>query len=177
MNAQGLILRAAASIVLVVTLAACAGTGVQIPDEPPGSVYEAKDLYDSLAPKDRFMPTMGEDVTCQLDAESGRTLLAYSVGAGGRPERISIVESGGSAIDGCGYAFVGKLKFKWPGEWAATGGPARRYRFGLIVEVVGKPKVAPFEPKVTTAVVTRMRIRRCAEGGQGGLPPGVCKEP
>jgi TonB family protein len=84
---------------------------------------------------------------------TGRSCLAYSVDTGGRPQNISVLESAGAVLDDHAKKLLSALQFDVPTDWAATGGPAKRYRIGYIFELSNKPKVPPFEEGIPTVVI------------------------
>jgi TonB family protein len=90
---------------------------------------------------------------------TGRVGLEYSVDARGRAQNIVIVESGGPLLDAGAKKLAADGNYTIPANWAAIGGPARRLRMGMIFQLVGKPRVAPFEDNRPTVVVTGVPYR------------------
>jgi TonB family protein len=84
---------------------------------------------------------------------TGRVGLEYSLDAQGRPKGIVLSEPSGSMLDHAAKKLLSDSRFKIPDDWSATGGPTQRYRIGVIFELIGEPRVAPFEDKRPTVVV------------------------
>jgi TonB family protein len=85
---------------------------------------------------------------------TGRVGLEYSVDEGGHARNIVVLESGGALLDDGARKLLADLRFDIPPDWVATGGPAQRYRFGVIFELTGKPRVLRFEDKRRTVTIT-----------------------
>ena|ERR1700683_949402 len=85
---------------------------------------------------------------------TGRVGLEYSVDEGGHARGIVVSESGGALLDDGAKKVLADLRFDIPPDWMLTGGPAQRYRFGVIFELAGKPRVLRFEDKRRTVTIT-----------------------
>ncbi len=152
-----------------IVLCSCAGE-ILVPQEPAGEVYEF------FSPRPVYVPETSPELGCPTAPVTGRVLAAYSIRADGTSYRVAVIESGGKLLDGCVYRSLGKVRFEVPKDWAAIGGPSRRYRQGFIFEVFGREKVQPFDRNVAVTVVNTTRVRRCRDGeaGDPGLPAGIC---
>jgi TonB family protein len=90
---------------------------------------------------------------------SGRVGLECSVDEKGYARDIFILESGGQLFDDAARRIFSDQHFHIPPDWSATGGPAKRIRYGVIFQVKGKPVVAPFEDHRETVVITSTQGR------------------
>lgn len=85
---------------------------------------------------------------------SGRVGLECSVDEKGRAGNIVVLESGGPLFDDAAKRLFSDVHFRIPPDWSATGGPAKRFLYGVIFQFVGKPSVAPFEDNRRTVIIT-----------------------
>jgi TonB family protein len=88
------------------------------------------------------------------DGVTGRVGLEYSIDETGHARNIIILESGGPLLDDGAKKLLADVRFKVPTDWSATGGPTRRWHYGVIFRLVGKPDVACFEDNRETVVLT-----------------------
>ena len=88
---------------------------------------------------------------------TGRVGLECSVDDRGYPRDIVILESAGPLLDDAAKTVISDQPFRVPADWSATGGPAKRFRYGVIFRIMGKPDVPLFEDKRQTAVITFAR--------------------
>jgi hypothetical protein len=68
-----------------------------------------------------------------------------------------IVESGGLVFDDAAMRIFSDGSFLIPPDWSATGGPGKRFRYGVVFRLTGKPDVAPFEDHRITVVIKGSR--------------------
>ena len=135
-------------------LAACLALAVLWPITPAAApnnstvVFEANSLPQKVSPLGAYY----SDKARRLGL-TGRSCLAYSVDPAGRSQKISVLESAGAVLDDHAKKLLSALQFDVPTDWAATGGPAKRYRMGFIFELSNKPKVPPFEDAIPTVVI------------------------
>jgi TonB family protein len=85
---------------------------------------------------------------------TGRVGLGCSVNEKGYARDIVIVESGGPLFDEAAKKIFFDHHFVIPSDWSATGGPAKRFRYGVIFRLIGKPDVPPFGDNRRTVVIT-----------------------
>jgi hypothetical protein len=64
------------------------------------------------------------------------------------------LESGGPLLDDAAKRFFSENRFQIPSDWSVMGGPTKRFRYGIIFRLIGKPDVATFEDNRPVAVVT-----------------------
>lgn len=98
----------------------------------------------------------GRDYYPQLARElglTGRVGVECSVDGRGEAQDLVIVESGGLVLDDAARKVFSDQRFLIPPDWSTRGGPANRYRYGVIFQLRGKPAVAPFEDKRLTVVI------------------------
>lgn len=88
---------------------------------------------------------------------TGRVGLECSVDGLGRARNIVIFESGGLVLDDAAIRLFSEQPFLIPPDWSATGGPNKRFRYGVIFQLRGKAGVAPFEDRRMTVVITGSR--------------------
>ena len=85
---------------------------------------------------------------------TGRVGLECSVDTRGYVHDIVVLESAGPILDDAAKTLFSDARLLVPPDWAAIGGPAARFRYGVIFRMVGKPEVPPFEDKRQTVVIT-----------------------
>lgn len=85
---------------------------------------------------------------------TGRVGLECSVDARGNAQDIVILESGGLVLDDAARKVFAQGHFLVPPDWSTSGGPARRFPYGVIFQLPGKPDVAHFADNRLTVVVT-----------------------
>jgi TonB family protein len=81
---------------------------------------------------------------------TGRVGLEYSLGEGGLPYNITVVESAGQVLDGGAVRLLSGQHLKVPPGWT----PEQRLKMGVIFQLTNKPKVPPFEDNRQTLFVT-----------------------
>jgi hypothetical protein len=65
------------------------------------------------------------------------------------------LESGGPLLDDAARRVLEDAHFGIPPDYLATGGPGKRFRYGVIFRLVGKPEVPLFEDTRRIVVITR----------------------
>jgi TonB family protein len=135
---------AAITFALIVTLAcsvASFGPPASADDTPIGPMLlpSARDYYPSQA---------------RQQGVTGRVGLECSVDRRGYARSIVIVESGGPVFDDAARKLFSDEHFRIPRDWSTTGGPAKRFLYGVIFDLHGKPPVALFDDKRETVVIT-----------------------
>jgi hypothetical protein len=146
-------LRYAPAVSIALALSACAGS-LQIPAEPSGGGFVGPEL------KALALPFIGPNVGCTQGPKLGRVLIAYSINAKGRAERIGMIESGGQDLDRCAFNAMAEARYAVPSNWMAAGGPGYRYQQGFLFQVTGEPVVQPFAPGIPVSEITMTRISR-----------------
>ena len=106
-----------------------------------------------------LLPTSGDyyPPVAKEQGLTGRVGLECSVDGLGRARNIVILESGGLVLDDAAIRLFSDQPFLIPSDWSATGGPNRRFRYGVIFQLRGKAGVAPFEDRRMTVVITGSR--------------------
>jgi TonB family protein len=112
-------------------------------------VYEATTLPGRPDPKRDYFPA-----PAIRQGKTGRVCLAYSVDKRGHPTNIEILDSGGPLLDGAARQFLAAFRFDVPSDWAVTAGPEKRYRFGVVFNLTGKPQVPLYDESIPTVVIT-----------------------
>jgi TonB family protein len=144
---------AAISLALAVTLSG-SGCAVQTSRtgsvEPPTGVGDAAMAPYFLEPSSRdYYPPKAKELGL-----TGRVGLECSVDERGYARNIAILESAGPLLDNAAREVISDHRFRIPPDWSATGGPGKRFRYGVIFRLIGKPNVAPFEDNRPVAVIT-----------------------
>ena len=85
---------------------------------------------------------------------TGRVGLQFSIDAQGRAQNIVILDFAGRVLDDHAKTILSKGHFDVPSDWGSTGGPNRRYTWGVIYELTNKPKVLPFPDDRPVMVIT-----------------------
>lgn len=85
---------------------------------------------------------------------TGRVGLECSVDAKGYVHDIVVLESGGPVLDDAARTIFSDARLLVPPDWAVTGGPTKRFRYGVIFRMAGKTEVAPFDDHRQTVVIT-----------------------
>ena len=142
---QQRIVSAAAILGVVVALVCpgCAGVGraLGVGEAPWGP---------SLLPASRTdYPRMATDLGL-----TGRVGLECGVDARGSARDIVIVESGGLVLDDAARKVFSEGHFLIPPDWSMSGGPGKRFLYGVIFQLRGKVEVARFADNRLTVVIT-----------------------
>jgi TonB family protein len=85
---------------------------------------------------------------------TGRVGLECSVDERGYARDIVILESAGPVLDEAARKVLSDQHFRVPDDWSATAGPAKRFRYGVIFRLTGKPDVARFEDNRHFVIIT-----------------------
>lgn len=85
---------------------------------------------------------------------TGRVGLECSVDARGYVHDIVVLESSGPVLDDAAKTIFSDARLLVPPDWAVTGGPTKRFRYGVIFRMVGKPEVPRFDDNRQTVVIT-----------------------
>lgn len=85
---------------------------------------------------------------------TGRVGIECSVDGRGDAHNIVILESGGLVLDDAARKVFSEGRFVIPPDWSATGGPQKRFRYGVIFQLRGKADVARFEDHRLSVVIT-----------------------
>ena len=136
---------AALIVALAVTLG-CSGCALRTVVAGAGDAARGPSL---LPPSRDYYPSIAKE-----EGLTGRVGLECSVDGLGRAQNIVILQSGGLVLDDAAIRVFSEQSFLIPPDWSATGGPIRRFRYGVIFQLRGKPNVAPFEDRRITVVIT-----------------------
>ena len=85
---------------------------------------------------------------------TGRVGIECSVDELGHARNIVILESADPLLNDAARDVISDQHFRMPPDWSTTGGPAKRFRYGVIFRLSGKPDVAPFEDNRQVAIIT-----------------------
>ena len=85
---------------------------------------------------------------------TGRVGLGCRVDARGSAREVVILESGGLVLDDAARKVFSEGHFLVPPDWSASGGPGKRFLYGVIFQLHGRSEVARFEDKRLTVVIT-----------------------
>jgi TonB family protein len=85
---------------------------------------------------------------------TGRVGLECSVDERGYARGIVILESAGPVLDEAAREVLSDQHFRVPPDWSATAGPAKRFRYGVIFRLTGKPDVPRFEDNRHIVIIT-----------------------
>lgn len=136
----------AAAIVTVAVTVSCSQGGLVArlgsPDDAargPSLLPSGRDFYPSLAKETELTGRVG--VECSVD---GR----------GYAQNIIVLESGGLVLDDAARKVFSDGRFLIPPDWSATGGPEKRFRYGVIFQLRGKADVPRFEDHRLSVVIT-----------------------
>lgn len=88
---------------------------------------------------------------------TGRVGIECSVDERGYAQNIVILESADPLLDEAARDLISDQHFRIPSDWGASGGPVKRFRYGVIFRLVGEPDVAPFEDNRWIAIITSRR--------------------
>jgi len=147
---QSSLIRLAIYIVLATLTIACTAAPPKAPIVEPMNRSFEEGFPPGVQPANGFYP----DQARRLE-HTGRVSLAYSVSAKGMTENVSVIESSGyDELDAAAEKTAMAFRFRVPAEWGASGGPSRRYRLGVIFQIVGKPSVPAFATKQPILVIT-----------------------
>lgn len=80
--------------------------------------------------------------------------LECGVDARGSARDIVIRESGGLVLDDAARKVFSEGHFLVPPDWSASGGPGKRFLYGVIFQLRGKAEVARFADNRLTVVIT-----------------------
>jgi TonB family protein len=145
--------------VLSVALAvALSGSGCAVQTSHTGSVGPPRGVGDAawgpaLWPSSRdYYPSKAKEL-----GVTGRVGLECSIDERGYAQNIVILESAGPLLDDAAKSVFLDQHFRLPPDWSATGGPAKRFRYGVIFRLRGEPEVTPFEDNRYTVVITSHR--------------------
>ena len=108
----------------------------------PSLLLSSRDYYPSVAKE--------QGVT-------GRVGLECSIDSLGHARNIVILESGGLVLDDAAVRVFSDGSFLIPPDWSTKGGPAKRFSYGVIFRLTGRPDVAPFEDHRLTVFITGSR--------------------
>lgn len=132
-------------VALAVTLC-CPGCALRGVTARPGDAAWGPSLLPSA--RDYYPPIAKEQ------GLTGRVGLECSVDGLGRAQNVVILESGGLVFDDAAVRLFSEQPFLIPPDWSATGGPKKRFRYGVIFKMRGKAGVAPFGDRRMTVVIT-----------------------
>lgn len=85
---------------------------------------------------------------------TGRVGIECSVDELGHARNIVILESADPLLNDAARDVISDQHFRMPSDWSTTGGPAKRFRYGVIFRLPGKPDIAPFEDNRQVVVIT-----------------------
>jgi TonB family protein len=85
---------------------------------------------------------------------TGRVGLECGVDARGSARDVVIRESGGLVLDDAARKVFSEGHFLVPPDWSRSGGPGKRFLYGVIFQLRGKAEVARFADHRLTVVVT-----------------------
>jgi TonB family protein len=93
-----------------------------------------------------FLPPTDRDYypeTARRQRITGRVELECSIDAKGSARDIVVLQSGGPRFDDAAHRLISDAHFDIPLNWAATGGPTQRFRYGVVFRLIGKPDAPP----------------------------------
>lgn len=132
-----------AALPLTLLYSGCALQGVT-------SASESAAWGPSLLPPSRdYYPAVAKE-----EGLTGRVGLECAIDGLGHARNIVVLESGGLALDDAAVRVFSEGAFLVPPDWSTKGGPARRFSYGVIFRLKGKPGVAPFEDHRLTVFIT-----------------------
>jgi TonB family protein len=136
-------------LILAVTLC-CSGcaAGTGLVERLTGAADAARGPS-LLPPSHDYYPSLAKQ-----QGLSGRVGLECSVDGRGHAQDIVILESGGLILDDAAVKAFSDGGFLIPPDWSASGGPARRFRYGVIFQLQGRAAVPPFEDHRLSVVIT-----------------------
>jgi TonB family protein len=104
-----------------------------------------------------FMPTSRDyyPLAARRQGITGRVGLECSVDERGYAQNIVVVESGGPLLDDAAKRLFSDVHFLIPSDWSTIGGPTKRFRYGAIFQLLGKPRVPQFDDDRHIMVITR----------------------
>jgi|SRR5580692_11290121 TonB family protein len=125
----------------VVCLVGCSGRPVRVVDtlHPPYVIPTNRDYYPPQAKRQGI---------------TGRVGLECNVDARGRARDVVILESGGPLLDEGAKQLLYDGQFHIPDGWSASDGPTKRFRYGIIFRMNGKPEPAIYNDNRGLVVVT-----------------------
>lgn len=88
---------------------------------------------------------------------TGRVGLVCSVDEKGFARGIVVLESGGPSFDAAAKRLYSDVHFRIPADWAASGGPEKRFRYGVVFRLIGKPEVPVFEDGREMMIITQQQ--------------------
>jgi TonB family protein len=107
----------------------------------------------SLLPSSRdYYPSVAKE-----QGLTGRVGLECSIDGLGHARNIVVLESAGLALDDAAVRVFSDGSFLVPPDWSTKGGPAKRFSYGVIFRLKGKPDVAPFEDHRWTVFINGSR--------------------
>lgn len=86
--------------------------------------------------------------------QSGRASLAYSVDANGRVVRVYALVSDDPVFEPYAAQVLADLRFKVPPDWAASGGPWRRFRIQVTFTIEGQPPLPVWAQGESVILIT-----------------------
>ena len=143
------------SLLIVVLPVMLSGSGCAVHAPGPGTIERPVAATDdprgpSLLPSSRdYYPLEARHLGI-----TGRVGLECSVDEQGYARNIVVSESAGSLLDNAAKELLSDQHFRIPSDWQSAGGPAKRFRYGVIFRLVGKPDVARFDDNRHIAVIT-----------------------
>lgn len=141
------------ALVLVLVLTGCrTGTAHPAPPLPPAAPVEV-----AHGPGPMPWPITRDyyPASEKRRGVTGRVGLALSVDAKGAARDIVVLESGGPSFDAAAKTLYSDVHFRIPADWAASGGPEKRFRYGVVFRLIGKPEVPDFEDGRHTLIITQ----------------------
>ena len=107
----------------------------------------------SLLPSSRdYYPSVAKE-----QGLTGRVGLECSIDGLGHARNIVVLESAGLVLDDAAVRVFSDGSFLIPPDWSTRGGPAKRFSYGVIFRLTGRPDVAPFEDHRLTVFITGSR--------------------
>jgi len=104
-----------------------------------------------------FLPPSSHDYyppKAKRQGITGRVGLECSVDARGYARKVVVLESGGPLLDEAAKNILYDAHFSIPADWSATGGPTKRFKYGVIFRLVGKPDVPQFDDHRRTVILS-----------------------
>ena len=137
-------------LLIGVLLSGCVSTPPGVPSAP-----QEQRAFDS-ANGPYFPPTSRDYYPDKAKSQriAGRVELECSVDANGRSRNIVVLQSGGALLDDAARNLLSDSQFAIPLDWSASGGPAQRFRYGIVFQLLGGPKVPLFEDTKRLVVIT-----------------------
>lgn len=102
-----------------------------------------------LPPSHDYYPPLARE-----EGLTGRVGLECSVDGKGKAQDVVVSESGGLILDDAARKLFTEGSFLIPPDWSSKGGPGRRFSYGVVFRLKGKPNVVPFDDHRMTVLIS-----------------------